>query len=198
MNPTLEQIKTDESVWPDGATHCIEYQGFKKFVDNKEYTLKDGAWIEEHDPFYSYCFLYCEVIPRPTKDWLRVDGKVITPKGMALVNKITEDDGVFTTLGNYCRSELSPVETFVPKIGEWCEYARHSGFGKIYYIGLDSSGFMVFNDTNGELLRFEQSSEFRPIKTERDVLLDIIKTTGNMSSGVLADNILNAGFIKET
>ena len=39
-------------------------------------------------------------------DWLQVGVDVTTPRGIARVNRITEDDGVYTTLGNFCRSEL--------------------------------------------------------------------------------------------
>ena len=31
---------------------------------------------------------------------------VVTPKGIAEVYSVTVDDGVFTSLGNFCRTEL--------------------------------------------------------------------------------------------
>jgi len=42
-------------------------------------------------------------------DWLQVDREVITPDGVATVRRITEDDGVYTSKGNYCRTELKPI-----------------------------------------------------------------------------------------
>jgi len=43
---------------------------------------------------------------------------------------------------------------------------------------------------------FYQGHEFnyRPIKSERELLIEIIVAQGNLSEGVLADGILNAGF----
>ena len=38
------------------------------------------------------------------------------------------------------------------------------------------------------------AAELRPIKTDRELLIDIILGAGNMSEGVLADAILQAGF----
>lgn len=55
-----------------------------------------------------------------------------------------------------------------------------------------------------EMFEFQKSTEakalhaallkFRPIKTEREILIDIITSTGNLSEGELADAIISAGF----
>ncbi len=48
MKPTLEQIKTDESVWPDGATHYTQGE-FQKWVGGYEYSwsTKTREWVAE-------------------------------------------------------------------------------------------------------------------------------------------------------
>lgn len=41
---------------------------------------------------------------------------------------------------------------------------------------------------------FYRKGEFRYIKSEREILIDIITSMGNLSEGMLADAILAAGF----
>ncbi len=53
------------------------------------------------------------------KDWLYVDGRCITPNGIATVKEITEDRGVWTTRGTFCRAELE--EVYKPEFGVVCE-----------------------------------------------------------------------------
>ena len=90
-----------------------------------------------------------------------------------------------------------PVEPYKPVVGEWCEYADrdiHSKNGPVFFIGLNQDGETVYSDAYNHIFRVSKEIEFRPIKTERDILIDIILGVGGMSEGVLADAILDAGF----
>ena len=74
MKPTLEQIKTDESVWPEGATHCINGK-FTKWVGGKEYCweLRARDWTAEYTNWSleEYDERGYKIIPRPTKaEWV--------------------------------------------------------------------------------------------------------------------------------
>ena len=100
-------------------------------------------------------------------------------------------DGDMFFSGNHCTIHHNPTTTpYQPEVGEWCETTV--GY-KYFYIGVDSRGIHIF-EFEDEILRFDNLEGFRPIKTERDLLIDIILGVGNMSEGVLADAILSAGF----
>jgi len=70
MKPTLEQIKTDESVWPDRATHHIQDE-FIKWVGGQEYSWSPaiGKWVAELSSWdlEKYEQKGCKIIPRPIK-----------------------------------------------------------------------------------------------------------------------------------
>ena len=69
MKPTLEQIKTDESVWPDGATHYMPESEYCCAV----YYKKEGERLlfkipEVNDSWeVDRLWLPADAIPRPTK-----------------------------------------------------------------------------------------------------------------------------------
>jgi len=112
-------------------------------------------------------------------DWLQVNSKVMTPKGTATVNKITEDDGVFTTLGNYCRSELSPSKAFVPEVGtefEYCNPSRDDKYHRCFFVGYDADGDMVVQREDGlkGLKHKNFNLEFRPIKSESERFIEAV------------------------
>lgn len=182
MKPTLEQIKTDESVWPEGSTHHVD--GFFTKWEERVYTwyTQTCQWLPESANWSleEYEGNGSEIILRPTKedkDWLQVDKEVMTPKGAATVNKITEDDGVFTTLGNYCRSELNPTKAFVPEVGEWCEVESDSRgvWLEAMYVGVDSVGSHVFDVDKRHLWRIDSVSKLvRPIKSEREKFIEVV------------------------
>jgi hypothetical protein len=93
--------------------------------------------------------------------------------------------------GRYFTLHSKP-EQYMPKVGEWCETA---GVGAHYfYVGVNKDGGHLFEDPSGEYIPIGSLEGFRPIKTERGLLIDIILSVGNMSEGVLADTILAAGF----
>ena len=89
------------------------------------------------------------------------------------------------------------VEPYQPEVGEWCEYVDrdiHSKNGPVFFIGINQDGEAVYSDAYNHLFRVSKEVEFQPIKTERDILIDIILGVDGMSEGVLADAILDAGF----
>jgi hypothetical protein len=90
-----------------------------------------------------------------------------------------------------------PVDApYMPKVGEWCDYrtVQKGEHRKAFFIGHNESGEHVLKDVHGDFI--EDNCNFRPIKTERDILIDIISLNINMdiaSSGI-ASAILAAGF----
>ena len=69
MNPTLEQIKTDESVWPQGATHWIS-GNFHKYAGNKseQGQILNANYWEDYKPALEYFEMTgATIIPRPAK-----------------------------------------------------------------------------------------------------------------------------------
>ena len=82
------------------------------------------------------------------------------------------------------------VTPYQPEVGEWCEHAENSLRNKhkgLYYIGKDSSGFKVFNNRKGDLLKFGRPSAFRPIKTEEELFVEAALTLDcHPSEGMLS------------
>ena len=77
MKPTKEQIKTDESVWPDGASHYID-DTFVKWIKNDEYLFdsdteeweREGLEVSDTLEYYTNDHRY-NVIPRPARaEWV--------------------------------------------------------------------------------------------------------------------------------
>lgn len=96
MKPTLEQIKTDASVWPDGASHFIDNY-FSKWVDGAEFAwvgissgwrLEDDSWpLEEYEKSGDF-----NIIPRPTKaEWVPKVGEWCLSSGGAKVFYVGSD-----------------------------------------------------------------------------------------------------------
>ena len=89
MKPTLGRIKTDESVWPDGATHYIE-RDFQKWVGGEEFFWKHGAreWLAVNKSWSpeEYAQRGYKIIHRPTKaEWLPKVGEWCEASGGAKV-----------------------------------------------------------------------------------------------------------------
>lgn len=103
-------------------------------------------------------------------DWLQVNSKVMTPKGTATVNKITEDDGVFTTLGNYCRSELSPSKAFVHGVGFHgeCTYAGRT----LECVVVLKNKVCIFDRGVGWITAITPDLNIRPIKSDREKFVE--------------------------
>lgn len=81
---------------------------------------------------------------------------------------------------------------FIPEAGEWCEVLRiHTEPYKAFYIGRDNDGYHIVK-ARGELESLASKVKFRPIKSERDVLIEIIMATIKRSEGEMADAILTA------
>ena len=133
-------------------------------------------------------------------DWLKEGVNVTTPKGIAEVRRVTEDDGVYTSIGNFCRSELSEVKSkWKPEEGEWCE-ARTSGkWRKVKTLnvdlGNDLMAFYVPVTENG-LSRLIWCDNYRPIKTQREEFIEEAKSRiKNMDTDdiILAGKLYDAG-----
>ena len=106
------------------------------------------------------------------EDWLQINCKVLTPRGEATVFRISEDDGVHTSKGNFCRTELKEFhkEAYMPKVGEACEML----IGKWepvtpLFIG---DQLIVIDICSAEVAYRLTAMAFRPIKTEREKFID--------------------------
>ncbi|MEH6451232.1 MAG: hypothetical protein V7765_21385 [Oleispira sp.] len=116
-------------------------------------------------------------------DWLQIDARVNTPKGVAVVNSISEDDGVYTSLGNFCRTEMSEYKHSVHRRQEqqednakWvpagrCVHIYGGGMAtrqeeEVNIVGIDKDGFYVFQNDRSTCYYSDPASEFRPLKTD--------------------------------
>jgi len=68
-----------------------------------------------------------------------------------------------------------------------------SGFGVLIVPEQDVNGVVIVMAEGGEYRRISANA-INPIKSDRDRLIDIIVSCGNLSDGALADAILAAGF----
>ncbi len=105
----------------------------------------------------------------------------MTPRGEAEVYNITEDSGVMTSEGNYCRSELSQVpEQFVPKVGEECEVWHGDVWISCLFLGeilYGDYGYQISSgEYKGEMNGDKQLGNFRPIKTEREKVQEWVES----------------------
>lgn len=87
-------------------------------------------------------------------------------------------------------------EKWVPKVGEECEYwlkrdpdSRFKCKPKYVSEKMVVADCFITGQTIEQALFFYEA-KFRPIKTEREVLIDILLSTHSMSEGVQADAIL--------
>ncbi len=118
MKPILEQIKTDESVWPDDATYY--HKGYSLF-----YLVRKGilSAINSEDSFHPSKFLtYCDVdksnlIPRPTKAFVPEVGAEceVSAKEFGLENvrcdiRYLGDIAVFFTNGEEFACKIEQAE----------------------------------------------------------------------------------------
>jgi hypothetical protein len=163
---------------PEGATHYADvnsdcWESFLKEVDGKwMFTYVDSQSSE-----FSPCARLPDhmiKIPLDDEDWLKVDGKVVTPNGVTSVLKITVDHGVFTKLGNYSRSELKEYiepEGLEPEIGSEC-LGRKFGKSeleecKIVYID-GPNVLALFKNRRDEYCEPDWCEEVEPLQTEEE------------------------------
>jgi len=132
--------------------------------------LNDPQWWSENGGETSYCYLH-----EPTNAiWFSA-----------------KEEKNLTNLEFLAKRPVKPA--FVPEVGVECEF-DHPNFGWTSCEPIGRfRGKMVCAPNGGG---FYQGHEFnyRPIKSERELLIEIIVAQGNLSEGVLADGILNAGF----
>tara|TARA_R110000772_G_scaffold43692_1_gene100655 strand:- start:9675 stop:10340 length:666 start_codon:yes stop_codon:yes gene_type:complete len=209
-----------EIKWPEGATHKIDSL-FKKWVDGAEFSLKDGEWVKAK---YSWTLdkyklsRGFKVIERPVDapympkvdEWFTAAngdeymligktsyGHFVVESRETVVIRFPSLKGarpIKTELDQFMSAVAEAV--YMPKVGEWCDYrtVQKGEHRKAFFIGHNESGEHVLKDVHGDFI--EDNCNFRPIKTERDILIDIISLNINMdiaSSGI-ASAILAAGF----
>ena len=97
----------------------------------------------------------------------------------------------FSKAAKGIKAHHKPTATpYQPEVGVWCEHAENSlrnKYNGLYYIGKDSSGFKVFNNRKGDLLKFGRPSAFRPIKTEEELFVEAALTLDcHPSEGMLS------------
>lgn len=83
----------------------------------------------------------------------------------------------------------------LPPAGIRCEAEFGGAWELVYVVGRDSFDRLVIECADGDLIPVE-ATNFRPLRTERDELIEIILSC-NMSEGILADAILAAGFTRK-
>jgi len=164
---------------PEGASNYNfnAYKRFYKWTDGTVQYCEAGSSIWKFSTIKGMDGLY-DLPQEPEQyteenDWLKVGGRVITPNGEAEIYNITEDSGVITSRGNYCRTELSQVpEQYMPKVGDECEWKIGCLCRKGTYVGINSRGSYVV-EIDGEYKGYHKHQiEFRPIKTEREKVIE--------------------------
>lgn len=81
----------------------------------------------------------------------------------------------------------------MPPVGVECEIWELDGvWRKVEVVAHTKKGLVV--EWGDEEYLISRKRKFRPLKTERERLIDIIVSAGNLSDGMLADAILAAGF----
>ena len=108
---------------------------------------------------------------------------------------ITDDEALAIDRDCWVLLATRPTKpAFVPKVGELVETCfTHDGWSKRFFIGITRNGQYIVESHNGSV-SCHSADQIRPIKSERELFIDIIVAHGNLSEGVLADGILNAGF----
>ena len=80
-----------------------------------------------------------------------------------------------------------PKAEWMPEVGEWF---LSRGREKMAFIGVHSGNGYVCETEDGGLIRLLGFVGCKPIKTQREELIDILISTGNLSEGMQADAIL--------
>ena len=116
------------------------------------------------------------------------------------------DNGVDTSLGNFCRTELKKIpHIFMPKVGEECEGSIGSSGWKVGVVRLLDVDVCVIG-FNGRFSTYNQGDitqiKFRPIKTERekthDAALKILNDMGEDDTdcwGLMMNELYDAGML---
>ncbi len=193
MKPTKEQLADPK--WWDDSSNGYDYIFYLK--RNDEYLFADDNGEGSNFKLIIGQDAWKLLAKRPEPkaldtDWLKKGVNVTTPKGIAEVRRITEDDGVYTSLGNFCRSELSEVKPeWVPEVGVDCEVkiGRTWMKCKVDYI-CEQYIVVLTKDSNGYGALVRGHYEFRQVKTQREELIDIINKHDGGTSGLLAKHIL--------
>lgn len=81
----------------------------------------------------------------------------------------------------------------LPPVGTECEIDLGAKWRKAFVVGRNYTGRIVVEIDTCDFI-VADGCTFRPIRTERDVLADLIESHGQMSALIVADAILAAGF----
>lgn len=154
---------------------------------------------------------FLDAVSKPTMitidQWLarRAELQVVTEKfkpSIEEANKMAQEFSLFTSIEDNQEREMNQDNGWcergeLPPVGFECEMKRIDGrWCKAVTVGKDSGGRMVceLND-NGVFYASTSSAEsFRPIRTERDELIEIISSSLLVTTEQVADAIIAAGF----
>ena len=149
MKATLNQIKTDESVWPEGATHWVRGD-FHRYTGNKRKSgciLNGNHWEDWKLSLEYFEMTGAAIIPRPTK-------------------------------------------AFVPEVGKWCEHMHALGYEKSFIIGRNKKGEYVFQNDKSDCYYTDTKECFRPIKSERDLVIEEALVVLNKNPTAMPNELL--------
>ena len=200
---------TGTNAWSSGFVNIFictraEFEQVKAELQNKPSWADAPEWAMAlgQDSNGSWCWLpHYDETDRDHEEWMlnKTDevtfiiastGKVIGDWRTTLEGR-PEPNSKPRTNDWHTRGELPPV-------GEECEVLHNGEWHKTYIIGHDRNGAAVYDcDSFDEEAPYDGNSHascFRPIRTERDELIEIIESVGNQSNGFLADTIIDQGW----
>ncbi len=127
-----------------------------KDIDWSEQPTSEYVWIEDLKPDSCGDF----------SGWYRLAGeKWVICSGKGFWNRNDDENG-------HIRIHRKPEPEYMPKVGEWCEVRIANSWTKVRFHGeCERVGYYVFY-TDTFVYREIKPSEFRPIKSDRDVFID--------------------------
>jgi len=162
MKPTLEQIKTDESVWPEGATHYTTSNDamWPWLNENNNSFFRGDEWIE-YPSLIEIKDHLIDAIPRPTKAFVpEVGGDSLLPEVGSIV-------GIYlASLGDIL------IPHVVKGYKVWRSINNDSDHHRVFILLGPSDDKRSGN--NERLL-----NDIRPIKSERDKFIEAAKSVWN-------------------
>ena len=177
-----------------------DHQDAKCFVQRK-----DGAWFKNTET--------CSAHPTDSGEWMErqtYGGWVGICRGEVLgdwcdtLEQRPEEFKPFTSIEDNQDQALTQQQDNgwhergeLPPAGERCVlHAKENNGEEVMFIGVTSDSFPVFETVQKRVFVERGEYRFSPIRTERDVLIEIIKQWDGLvqTDDVLADAILAAGF----
>jgi len=182
MKPTLEQIKTDESVWPENSTHYNQ-------INKKFYTLGDTVQVEQS----SWEWFKINTPPEPVYDFI---GGMIARPTKAFVPEVG-GDSLLPEVGSIVGIYLASLgDILIPHVVKgykvWRSINNDSDHHRVFILLGPSDDKRSGN--NERLL-----NDIRPIKSEREKFVEAYKEIENISAskqGRLVDALFDSGKFK--